>query len=134
MGKAEDLAVFQKLLGEYGPLFSAGDVSKLVPFWTDDFTMMPANEPTAAGKEACRKWHANHFEQFSGQWTLSPDEAEIAGDWAFVRIFVTARTTLKASGEPIQATARMFTIFKRAPDGAWKWHRCMWNSDKPLPG
>jgi len=132
MGKAEDLAVFQILLGEYGRLFSAGDVSRLAAYWTDDFTMMPPNEPTVAGKERGRKWHQDFFDQFTGHWTFLPHEAEIAGEWAFVQTSVNGRVIPKSGGEPIEDRNRIFMLCRQPPDGSWKFHRAMWNS--PLPG
>ena len=132
MGKAEDLAMFQNLLNEYAAALYAGDLSRLSSLWTDDVVAMPPNEPVVAGKEAVRAWHQNLFDQYLLKQPMSPDEVEISGDWALVRISASRTITPKAGGESTEDTLKAFSIFKRATDGTWKLHRCMWNS--PLPG
>ena len=132
MGKAEDLAMFENLLSEYAAALYAGDLSRLSSLWTDDVIAMPPNEPMVAGKEAVRAWHQNLFDKYLLKQPMSPDEVEISGDWALVRISASRTITPKAGGESTEDTLKAFSIFKRAADGTWKLHRCMWNS--PLPG
>ena len=108
MGKAEDLAMFQNLLNEYAAALYAGDVSRLSSLWTDDVIAMPPNEPMVAGKEAVRAWHQNLFDQYLLKQPMSPDEVEISGDWALVRISASRTITPKAGGESTEDTLKAF--------------------------
>ena len=41
--------------------------------------------------------------------------------------------TPKAGGEPTEDSGKWLGILKRQPNGSWKVHRDIWNSDKPFP-
>ena len=131
MGKAKDLALFQDILDEYAAAINAEDLSRLASLWTDDVIAMSPNEAVLKGKEALRAWHQNLADQFIARPAFSPDEVEILGDWAYVRFSDTGVLVPKAGGEPVEGCNRIFSMFRRGPDGSWKLHRVIWNT--PLP-
>jgi ketosteroid isomerase-like protein len=130
MSKAEDLATFKKMAEDYGRALKSGDVARIKSCWTDDLIVMPPNEPILTGKEAFGSWMQNFFDRFIIQETLSPEEVETAGDWAFVRSSFTDVLIPKAGGEPIEDSGKSLDIYKRQPDGSWKLYRAMWNGNR----
>ena len=113
--------------------FSSGDVEGLLSLVTDDMVLMPPNEPALKGKEAARRWSQNMLSQFKieGTYTSSAD-LTVAGDWAFERLAFTLKLTPVAGGAAIEEVGKGFHIYRRQPDGFWKIHQDIWNSDKPI--
>jgi uncharacterized protein (TIGR02246 family) len=134
MGNPEDLSVFQKLCDEYAALFAAGDLLRMMSLWTDDVILMPPNEPVLVGKEAARVWHQNILDEFIVQRDYSPDDAQVLGDWAFIRLSARQTMTPKSGGAATETPFKEIVVFKREPGGPWKVHWAIWNSDMPLPG
>jgi ketosteroid isomerase-like protein len=95
---------------------------------------MSPNTPAVVGKEAIRSRLQPYFNQFTLRLTASPEEFEVAGDWAFERGTYASTSTPKAGGEPTEDKGKYLAIWKRQPDGSWKRHRGILNSDLPLPG
>ncbi len=95
---------------------------------------MPPNAPPLIGKEAIRAAYQSTLDQFTGEITLSLEEVEFGGDWAFVRGTSPVTLTPKAGGELIQDEGKYLSIRKKQPDGSWKIFRTIWNSNNPLPG
>ena len=135
MGKAEDVAVFQKIADEAAGAISAGDLPRTMLAYPDDgYVGMPPNEPMLIGKEAIQSWFQNLFDQFFFRISYSIEDVEVVGDWAFTRMSYKATFTPKNGGESAELTGRLLCIYKRQPGGPWMVHWAIWNSDKPLPG
>ena len=132
--RAVDRAALEFIAREYEAAFSAGDADALVALQTDDAIRMPPNAPPLMDKEAIRAAYQTTFEQFAAKITLSLEEVEFAGDWAFVRGASAVTLTPKAGGEPLQDEGKYLSIRKKQPDGSWKIFRPIWNSNNPLPG
>ena len=132
--QAEDVAALDAHVEAFEAAANAGDAAALAALHTDDAIRMPPNEPSVIGKEAITAWFQTRFEQFTQKLTLSSEEGEVAGDWAFRRGTYTSAATPKAGGEPIQDDGKYLVIMQKQPDGSWKTFRAIWNSDNPLPG
>ena len=132
--QAEDVAAIKNLDSKWNTAVNAGDAAALANLHTDDAIRMPPNQPAVVGKEAIQSSFQTIFEQFTGKLTLSPEEVEVVGDWAFARGTYAGTRTPKAGGEPTEDNGKYLAIFLRQPDGSWKHYRGIWNSDKPLPG
>ena len=131
---AADRAALEAVARKYETAFSAGDADALVALHADDAIRMPPNAPLVMGQEAIRAAYQTTFEQFAAKITLSLEEVEVAGDWAFVRGGATVTLTPKAGGEPLQDEGKYLSIRKKQPDGSWKIFRTIWNSNNPPPG
>ena len=129
-----DLAALEAIAEKYEAAFSAGDADALVALHADDAIRMPPNAPPIIGKEAIRASYQTDFNQFTAKITLSLEEVEFAGDWAFVRGASAVTLTPKAGGESIQDEGKYISIREKQPDGSWKIFRTIWNSNNPLPG
>ncbi len=129
-----DLEAISNLREEYVAAYSAGNLERLMINFTVDAMLMPPNEPAAAGYEAIESGFQDAFEEFTAELTVSSDEVEVAGQWAFERGTYTLTLTPKAEGEPIEDNGKYIDILQKQPDGSWKYARDIWNSDNPLPG
>jgi ketosteroid isomerase-like protein len=64
------------------------------------------------------------FPQFSSvEQTVSTEEVEVAGDWAFA--WATEHFVLvpQVGGPPIEMDGKDMSILRRPPDGSWKFAR-----------
>ena len=132
--QAADRAALEAIAKEYEAAFSAGDVEALVALHADDAIRMPPNAPPVVGKEAIQAAYQTTFDEFAAKITLSLEEVEVAGDWAFVRGTSPVTVTPKAGGEPLEDEGKYLSIRKRQPDGSWKIFRTIWSSNNPPPG
>jgi ketosteroid isomerase-like protein len=72
---------------------------------------------------------------FSAQFSLSPEEVQLAGtDWAFERGDYAITLTPKAGGDPIEDAGKYITLYQRQAGGRWLMARDIWNSNNPPPG
>ena len=107
----------------------SGDVDILMALWSEDGVVMPPNEPSVTGKEAIRSWLQDLLNQFAVQLTITSEEVEVFGDWAFVRTTYTTAQTPKAGGEVVEESGKNIWIWKREADGSWKLAHNIWNLD-----
>ena len=119
---------------EFDAALKAGDLDSWVSLFTEDAVQMPPNMPALVGKDAIRDFFQSFFEQkdFEGGGLI--EEVVVCGDWAFVRGTYAFTITTKAGGEPIRDSGKWVAFNKRQPDGSWKYHRMIYNSDLPLSG
>jgi uncharacterized protein (TIGR02246 family) len=128
-----DIQAIDALRVKYMDAYRSEDVTALVELFTADALRMPPNEPMLRGSEKLRDDFADTFEHESFNVTITTDELEFAGDWAYTRGTYSAEIKDKASEEVTQDNGKWVNILKREPDGTWKIHRNIWNSDHPLP-
>ena len=133
--QAEDVAAIKAFGPKAVAATNAGDAAALADLYTEDAIHMPPNRPALVGKEAIQSSYQTGFAQFTQKLTLTLEEVEVSGDWAFSRSTYTGTGTPKAGGEPIfEDNGKFLAIHKRQPDSTWKIHRDIANSDRPLPG
>ncbi len=107
----------------------SGDLDILMALWSEDGVVMPPNEPSVTGKEAIRSWLQDLLNQFAVQLTITSEEVEVFGDWAFVRTTYTTALTPKAGGEVVEESGKNIWIWKREVNGSWKLAHNIWNLD-----
>lgn len=112
---------------------NSGDIEAWLAVYTEDTVVMPPNEPVVVGRDAVRAWAQQMFDQLDMEDTVSIQEIQVAGDWAFMRATYNFRTTPKAGGESMEVTGKYLAIFSRQPDGSWRLARLVWNTDNPPP-
>jgi uncharacterized protein (TIGR02246 family) len=100
------------------------DTARLVDMVTEDALFLPPGFPPIRGRQAVEAMYQSFFPQFrSVEQTVSVEEVEVAGDWAFtwgVETFV----LVPNSGAPaIHMQGKGMTILRRQPDGSWKFAR-----------
>ena len=82
---------------------------------------------------AVKTMYESFFPQFGAvEQTVSLEEVQVAGDWAFA--WGTEQFTLvpRAGGAPIEMQGKGMSILSRQPDGSWKFARGI-NNSLPKP-
>jgi ketosteroid isomerase-like protein len=93
---------------------------------TDDMVFLPPDEPTVEGG-VVRRWLDN-FPAIKAM-SLDIDRVEGTGHLACVRGSV--RMTLEVSGQQLAFDGKYTDLFRKQPDGTWRFALVMWNSNKP---
>ena len=116
---------------EYEASLSAGDVDRWVELWTDEGIQLPPGEPAVVGKEAIRERNkAALTDLFDIEMSITNEEVQVGGEWAVARGVYSASLTPKAGGDSIPIDGKFMTILQRQPDGTWKIHRDIYNSNE----
>ncbi|MDA2928036.1 SgcJ/EcaC family oxidoreductase [Acidobacteria bacterium AH-259-G07] len=128
-----DLDAIDSLRDEFLTAHNANEASRLAALYTDGAVLMPPNEESVTGKQGVESWYQANFDQFTAELTLSSEEVEVAGDWAFDRGTYTITLTPKDDGEPIEDNGKYIVILQKQPDNSWKITHAIWNSNIPIP-
>ena len=132
--KAEAVAALDSLRDEFQTTYNTNDASALAALYTEDGVLMPSNRPTVSGNQAVEASFQGVFDQFSAKLTISSEELQVGGDWAFDRGSYSISLTPKADGEAMEENGRYLVIFQRQPDGTWKVARDIDNTTSPPSG
>ncbi|MCL6544555.1 MAG: SgcJ/EcaC family oxidoreductase [Bryobacteraceae bacterium] len=136
-GKAPDRAAeLQKIDGlrsRFVAAYNSADAAAAAALYTDDAVMLPANEPAVEGRQAIQESLRRELGQGPTKISITPQETEIAGEWAFERGQAVITTTPKGAKDAVELSAKYLVILRRQPDGDWKIHRDMTNLDTPSP-
>jgi uncharacterized protein (TIGR02246 family) len=124
-------AAFAPIWKEFAASLGAGDADRWLALWTEDGVQMPPDEPAVVGKERIGARIRSALDQFKFDMTVTNAEARTAGDWAFARGTYQATLTPKKGGNPIAIDGKYMTILVKQPDGSWKIHRDIFNSNVP---
>lgn len=106
----------------------------LMGYVADDVVMAPPGEAPIHGKEAMRTWYAGFLAQYrTTSLTLADKEVFVGDGWAVE--FGTFKWDLApaASGESVVDHGTYMQVWKRTPEGAWRFAREIWNSGAPAP-
>ena len=117
---------------EYAASVIASDADRWIAQWTEDGVQMPPNEPLVEGTE-------NILARTGGFMAAAPThameitnlEVQSAGEWAYSRGVYTVNFTFAETGEEGSVDGKFMTILQRQPDGSWKIHRDIFNSNVP---
>ena len=128
-----DIEAIRGVQNEYVRAMNSGDVDAWLETIGDDAVNLPPNHPQVTGKEAIRSYIVtSYFERFNMQLSISVQEVQILGDFAFTNGSFSLSLTPKDGGEVIEEKGKFIDIFKRQPGGSWKYYRIIFNSDIPL--
>ena len=131
--RTDDEQAIRKLTEDWLAAVRAKDAARLAGMVTDDAVFLPPGFPPVRGKNAVETMYRSFFPQFrSVEQTVSMEEVQLAGDWAFA--WGTEKFTLvpRAGGAPIEMQGKGMSILKRGPDGCWKFARGI-NNTLPKP-
>ena len=117
----------------YVSAWRSADASAVTALYTDDALVLYPNQLGVMGKAAILEYFKVFFGEFVQEdFELTSAEIEITGSWAFDRGAYRWKGVPRAGGEPVEDHGKYLVILKRQPDGSWKVHRDMDNSDRPL--
>ena len=100
------------------------DWDGLLAMCTEDVVFAPPGEPSVSGKKL-RSW----LEAFPVMkvFKFTFDRVDISGDLASG---VGGGTwTLNVGGQDVTASFKFVDVFRRGPDGSWRYAHVIWNSD-----
>jgi uncharacterized protein (TIGR02246 family) len=100
---------------------SAHDLDRVLPFWTEDATILAPSTPAIVGKEAIRKYVSGAFATpgFSITWKTEKVEVSQSGDLAYST--GTDRISLNTpDGKSLTEENRGVAIWKKQSDGSWR--------------
>ena len=124
-----DTAAIIDFENQYRSSQNAGDIDQFMSLWTEDGILMPPNGPPVIGKDQIRVRTIGRFDQFTFDLNGTEAEVEVAGGWAFTRGTYTVTVTPKEGGQPVFIDGKFMNILERQPDGSWKMHRGIFNSN-----
>jgi ketosteroid isomerase-like protein len=106
---------------EWAAAAKAGDIERILPFWTDDAVIYFPNVPVVSGKEAIRQFVTSNRKKSGFSLTWEPIEAVVsaAGDIGYTA--GTGQLAINDSeGNLITKKMNYVCVWKKQADGSWK--------------
>ena len=122
-------AAVENIWKEYSASLNSGDLDRWLALWAEDGVQMPPGEPAVVGKERIRTRNGAFLDRFTFDMSITNEEVQTAGNWAYARGVYKARLTPKAGGGRVPIDGKYMTILARQADGSWKIHRDIFNSN-----
>jgi len=132
-GHEDDVKQIKAWVDRYCATVTAGDFETYRTFWSEDVVWLPPNAAVRKGIEACMEYNRPLFEHYKSVETMSVEEVQVAGGFAFARVNYTYRGTPKTDAKPREEDGKGIFLFRRRPDGSWVATHCVWNSNIALP-
>jgi uncharacterized protein (TIGR02246 family) len=124
-------AAIQSLNQQWEKCFEKHDLTGLTTLFTEDCVRMPQGGPATVGRPALE---AAYRQNFAEAWEaqakvrLDTEEVIISGEYAFAR---GADTLIQdQDGRRVEETGKWLFIYRRQPDGTWKYHWITFNSNE----
>jgi uncharacterized protein (TIGR02246 family) len=132
LAQEDAAAIAREVSDQYTLACRSGDVDLYMSLWDDNGVQMPPDVPANIGKEQIRSGMEAAFDLFYFEVPIFVEEAEIAGDWLFVRCTYSISLTPKEGGETSTRSGKDLSIWKRQADGSWKLYIDCYNYNAPL--
>lgn len=122
-------AAIQALNRQWEKYFENHDLAGLTALFTDDCIRMPQGSPASLGRSALE---AAYRHDFAEAWKtravvrLDAEEVIISGEYAFAR----GADTLIQDGAQVGETGKWLFVYRRQPDGTWKYHWVTFNGNQ----
>ena len=130
---SDEREAINKLVQEYAETVSSGDLTSWTKVLTEDVVFQPPDLPQVSGKSAVAAWaKESWFDPFDMNLSLQFEEVEVLGSWAFGRGRFTLGLTSTGGGSSTEANGKFLNIFRREPDGSWKYAINSYSFDAPL--
>ena len=108
------------------------DTASFYSFIDDNVIMMPPGDSPVRGIAALHTWYSGFLGQYqTSSLTLADKEVEIGDGWATETGRFEWGLKPTAGGAEVVDRGHYIQIWKRAPDGQWKFYREIWNSSAP---
>jgi uncharacterized protein (TIGR02246 family) len=130
---AADIAAIKALDDQYAAAVNSSDAAAVAATYADDGIEMSPGQAATEGRQAIQARYELLLKENALKFAITPLETQVAGDWAYNRGNYTVTVTPK-SGKPMEESGKFLEIAKRQPDGSWKVHRVIWNSNNPPAG
>ena len=108
------------------------DMDAFMSYVADDVVLMPPGEAAVRGKAALQAWYASFLSQYrTSSLTLSAREVFVREGFAVEVGTFEWGLTPAAGGAPVLDRGSYMQVWKRQPDGNWRFEREIWNSSAP---
>jgi uncharacterized protein (TIGR02246 family) len=108
------------------------DAETFLSFVADDVVMMPPGEAPVRGKDALRAWYAAFLSRYRTSSLTLGDREVFVGEGFAVEIGSFEWGLIPAAGgAPVLDQGNYMQVWKRQPDGQWRFEREIWNSSAP---
>ncbi len=105
------------------------DVERIVSFWSDDATIIPAGAPVVRGRTAIRNFVQQRLAIPGSHLTWRTDEVSLSSDGTLGYTITEGSATIPGpDGKPTTVRDRGVTIWRRNAAGEWKCVVDIWNS------
>ena len=124
-------AAIQALNQQWEINFENHDAAGLVALFTEDCVRMPQGAPATVGRPALEAAYRRDFAdvwEAGGKVRLNAELITVSGEYAFAR---GADTLISdQNGRQVEQTGKWLFIYRREPDGSWKFHWVTFNSNE----
>jgi uncharacterized protein (TIGR02246 family) len=111
--------------------YNSGDAAAVAALYTEDAALLPPDMARMDGKEAVQSFWQGAMDSGLENLRLETVEVEESGDIAYeVGNFTLAVPS--QDGAPADVNGKYIVVWKKGPDGTWRLHRDIWNTD-PTP-
>jgi ketosteroid isomerase-like protein len=127
-------ADFEKTTAAFHQALRTNDFEALFGYVADDVIMMPPNEAPVRDKPAMQTWYRTFLSAFrTTTLILTNREVTVSDGWASELGQYEWGLQSTSGGDPVVDKGNYIQIWKRAPDGGWRFFREIWNSSIPAP-
>ncbi len=129
----EDIEAIREQQEEFPLAHKYHDGAKLAEFYTEDAMLIPPDEPIIKGKQAIAEWYERQFKKAQPieNPTVTIEEIEVFGNLAFNRGNFILKFEGETADKPVILNLRFITIWRKQPDGSWRFYRDIWNTNAP---
>jgi ketosteroid isomerase-like protein len=129
----DDVRAISKCQEEFLAAHEFHDGARLAEFYTDDALLVPPDEPIVRGKQAIAEWYKYQLkkDQLIENPKVTLEEIEACGNLGFNRGNFILKLESETADKPIIRNLRFITIWRKQPDGSWKFYRDIWNTNAP---
>jgi len=129
----EDIEAIREQQEEFPLAHKYHDGAKLAEFYTEDAMLIPPDEPIVKGKQAIAEWYERQFKKAQPieNPTVTIEEIEVFGNLAFNRGNFILKFEGETADKPVILNLRFITIWRKQPDGSWRFYRDIWNTNAP---
>jgi uncharacterized protein (TIGR02246 family) len=118
---ADEEAAIRKTDADWLAAAQSRDLKRVLPFWSDDATILAPDGPPIKGKDAIRKYVSDAFATpgFSITWKTQKIEVSQSGDMAYS----TGTDEISVNGtdgKSITQINRSVAVWMKQADGSWK--------------
>ncbi len=113
---------------EFVKAYNAKDAAKVASLYSEDAAALPTNDLRVDGRANIQKLWQGGIDFGFTDLTLTTQEVQEAGDWAFAVGVYTAKYPDK-NAKLIDDVGKFVEIWKKGSDGKWYLYRDIWNDD-----
>jgi uncharacterized protein (TIGR02246 family) len=119
-----DLTTVDGLKAELVHAFEQGDAALAASLYEPGARLLPPGAAVITGEDAVREFFEKRFAAGSDGGVLETVRLDDYGDVA-----VEEGRYGRRAGDQLLDSGKYLAVFRRQPDGTWRWVTDMWNSD-----